>query len=525
MVQDRSGWVAEAMKFLEAAPDAVVIVGQEGRIVFVNTQTVRLFGYSRDELIGRPVEVLIPERFHAGHVHHRADYASLPRTRPMGIGLELYGRRKDGTEFPVEISLSPVETTEGVLVTSAIRDVTDRKRAEEQIRALNHALEERVNERTAELAAEKALLQTYLEVAGMMIVVINADQTVALINTKGCDVLGWPAGEIVGNNWFDRFLPARIRDEVKAVFSKLVAGELVPTEDFQNPILTKSGEERMVAWHNAVLRDNEGRTYAVIGSGEDVTDKMLMELQVRQAEKLAAIGQLTSGLAHEIGTPLNVISGRAEYMLRKMAAGDPLRTNLERILGQIERIAKIVNQLLSFTRTRPLDRRPIALGPLIREMCSLVEHPLREHRIALQVEVPDTLPEIDADPDQIQQVLLNLIMNAIQAMPGGGALTIRAGRTVARREREDPLQDHYVKIEIADEGIGIPPEHLSKIFDPFFTTKDVGKGTGLGLAVSDGIVRRHGGVLRVKSRVGEGSVFSLFLPMKPDADRAEVLHG
>jgi PAS domain S-box-containing protein len=532
MADEQSGWKVYALKFLEAAPDGVVILDREGRISFINSQLLILFGYVREELIGQPVEVLIPERFRSRHLGHRADYADQPRVRPMGVCLDLTGLRKDGSEFPVEISLSPVDTEDGMLVMGVIRDVTDSKRKEAVIRQLNRELEQRVVERTAELAAEKRLFLDYLDVAGVMIVALQADETVALINKRGCEVLGCREEEILGKNWFETFLPGRIRDEVKAVFEQLISGYAEFVEYYRNPILTKHGEERMIAWHNAVVRDEQGRIRAIISSGEDITEKLLLEEQIRQSEKLAVVGQLTAGLAHEIGTPLNVISGRAEQMLRRMEADDPLRANLESILGQIERITKIVNQLLNFTRSRPPALRSVPFAPLVREVLSLVDHQLRSGRITVELDCSEELPVIVADPDQLQQVLLNLVVNAIQAMPDGGLLTIRAGRTVARRGREDQLGDQYLKVEVTDTGVGIAEEHLPKVFDPFFTTKEVGKGTGLGLAVSNSIAHKHGGFLRVKSRVGEGTTLSAYLPLSPDWSRpfgagatAEGRHG
>ncbi|MEW6324554.1 MAG: PAS domain S-box protein [Nitrospirota bacterium] len=517
-----------ALKFLELAPDGFVIADREGRIAFVNMQALKLFGYTRDELLGQPVEVLIPERFHAGHVAHRADYAGLPRTRPMGVGLELYGRRKDGTEFPVEISLSPVETPDGMLVTTAIRDITDRKLAEEQIRRLNQELEERVIERTAELTRSAIALR---ESEARFKAFMNHTAAVAWMKDEG-------GRYAYINEAFERRFQVKldgVQDKTDfELFPADVAKQLHEhdlavlaadeAQELQEAVPTPDGSMHHWLVFKFPFRDASGRRF-VGGMAFDVTEKVMLEQQVRQAEKLAAIGQLTAGLAHEIGTPLSVIGGRAEYMLRKMAADDPLRTNLERIIGQIERITKIVNQLLSFTRTRPLELRPVAVPALVREVLALVEHPLKEHRIVVKVDCGAALPEVPADPDQLQQVLLNLIMNAIQAMPGGGALTIRAARTVPRRQREDPLDDRYVKIEIADQGAGIPPEHLPKIFDPFFTTKEVGKGTGLGLAVSNSIAHKHGGWLRVQSRVGEGSVFSLYLPLQPDPAKDETGAG
>lgn len=513
--QEQHGSEAKLWGFLESAPDAIVIADRKGQIVLVNAQTEKMFGYQRDELIGEPVEILVPERFRKVHAEHRTRYLSEPSTRPMGAALDLVGRCKDGREFPVEISLSPMETEEGLLITSAIRDITERKRAEEEIRKLNQELEQRVIERTAELREEKNKAQKYLDVAGVIFTVIGADQKVILINKKGCEVLEYEENEIIGKNWFDLFLPQSVREQVKAVFVKLMAGEIEPVEYFQNPVLTKTGEERIIAWHNAVLRDEDGKIYAALGSGEDITEKLMLEQQIRQAEKLAAIGQLTSGLAHEIGTPLNVITGRAEYMLRKMSPEDPLRGNLERIILQIERITKIVNQLLSFTRTKPLEIKPLRLASMLQEVLSFFDHQMEQHGITKALDCSETLPEILADSDQIQQVCFNIVLNAIQAMPQGGKLTIHVSRTVPRHDREDLIKDQYIKIEIADTGIGISPEHLSRVFDPFFTTKEAGKGTGLGLAVSYSIARNHGGWISVKSQVGEGSAFCLYLPVKP----------
>ena len=532
--------------FLEFSPDAVMIINSDGRIVLVNSMTEKMFGYHRDELLGKPVEILLPERFREKHVGHRKDYYSEPRMRSMGVGLNLFGRRKDGTEFPVEISLSPMGTENGVHAISFIRDVAEHKRVEEALRIARDELEKRVGERTAELLramgileeniakrerAEKTLraerdkAQRYLDVAGVIIVVIDADQKVSLINKKGCEILGYEEKEIIGKNWFDRFVPERTRDVIKVTFLKLIAGEIKPVEYFQNPVLTKSGEERIIAWHNAVLRDEDDRIYATLSSGLDITEKAELEQQVRQTEKLAAVGQLTTALAHEIGTPLNVIMGRAEYMLRKISSEDPLRENLERIIGQIERITRLVQQLLSFTRTKPLEIRSLRLGSLLQGILLLFEYQLEQQGITVSLDCSNNLPEIWADSDQIQQVCFNIILNAIQAMPHEGNLAIRASRTLARTNREDPIKDQYIKIEIADTGIGIEADKLSKIFDPFFSTKEAGKGTGLGLTVCYSIMRSHGGWIDAKSQAGKGSVFTIYLPLKPAPRMEKILEG
>ena len=511
------------LELLESAPDSIVIADRKGRIVLVNHQTEKLFGYNRNELLGESVEILMPPRFRERHVGHRADFMSQPGTRPMGVSLDLLGKRKDGSEFPVEISLSQMKKGRGLLVTSVIRDITGRKRVEDEIRGLNRNLERRVLERTAQLERERDRAQKFLDVAGAIILVLEPDQTVKLINKMGCEILGVPEKEIVGENWIDKFVPERMRDGIRSVFKKVMSGNLRSVEYYEHPVVTQTGEEKVILWHNILLRNEHGEVNSCISSGLDITEKLQLEQQIRQTEKLAAVGQLVSGLAHEIGTPLGVIGGRAEYMLRKMSPEDPIRENLKRIITQIDRITKIVNQLLSFTRRKPPEVRSVRLVPILQEILSLFEHQTDKQGISAKLESSPTLPEVKADPDQIQQVFFNIILNAIHAMPQGGNLDIHLKQTITRSDREDPIQDQFIKIQITDTGFGIPSENLTRIFDPFFTTKDVGKGTGLGLATSLSVIKNHGGWIDVRSRLGDGSIFCIYIPL--DSTKGELSRG
>lgn len=238
------------------------------------------------------------------------------------------------------------------------------------------------------------------------------------------------------------------------------------------------------------------------------------ETALRTAERLASVGELAAGLAHEIGTPLNVISGRAEGMLSKAPPDSDLRRGLGIIVAQIERISRIVHGMLDFARTREMRPRPVDAARLIATVLEFMEHRLERYRIRVGASLPDGLPRVSADPDQLSQVFLNLVVNAVEAMPEGGTLEVRA--TVVSRthhDHPDAVDRPYLALVFADSGVGIAPEHLPRVFDPFFTTKDVGAGVGLGLSVSYGIVQEHGGWIEIESAPGKGTGVTVYLPV------------
>ncbi|HEU4401292.1 MAG TPA: ATP-binding protein [Candidatus Polarisedimenticolia bacterium] len=238
------------------------------------------------------------------------------------------------------------------------------------------------------------------------------------------------------------------------------------------------------------------------------------EARLRNAERLASLGRLAAGLAHEIGTPLNVIGGRAETLLRRLTGSEVAEKNLRIITAQIERIARIVRGMLDFARAREPRLSPTEVRPVIDKVLEFLEPRFEGGGVRVRPDLPDGLPPVVADADQLHQVFLNLTTNAIDAMPGGGTLSVSA-RQVRRlhSERAGP-ERAFLAVAFEDTGGGIAPEHLGRVFDPFFTTKDVGKGTGLGLSVSYGIVREHGGWIDVESEAGRGSRVSVYLPLE-----------
>jgi signal transduction histidine kinase len=245
-------------------------------------------------------------------------------------------------------------------------------------------------------------------------------------------------------------------------------------------------------------------------------DRLNLERGLRQSDKLASVGQLAAGLAHEIGTPLNIIGGRAEFLLRRQRSDEEIGENLQIIRSQIDRITGIVRQLLEFSRRREPAFRSMDLLPLLNKVAGLLEHKIIDRAVEVRFDIPERLPRIQADPDQLQQVFINLFLNSLQALQPGGTIKISAAR-IPLGNGNGPGADR-IAIEFEDTGAGIPAEHLSQVFDPFFTTKDIGEGTGLGLSVSYGIIKDHGGEIRVESQAGQFTRFTISLPVGDPAE-------
>jgi signal transduction histidine kinase len=237
-----------------------------------------------------------------------------------------------------------------------------------------------------------------------------------------------------------------------------------------------------------------------------------LERQVQQAERLASLGQLAAGLAHEVGTPLNIISGNAEYVLMHLGKGNPRRAELRGIIRQTERITGMIRRLLDYARPKPLSVEPLDVNELVRDTAAVFTRQAEKAGVEMRLELDGRLPELRADGGQLEQLFVNLGLNAIQAMPDGGTLTISTRRS--RRRAPTGGSEPMLAVVFADTGVGIPARHRRAIFEPFFSTKPTGEGTGLGLAVSRRIVENHGGDIRVQSRPGQGATFTVRLPLE-----------
>jgi signal transduction histidine kinase len=247
------------------------------------------------------------------------------------------------------------------------------------------------------------------------------------------------------------------------------------------------------------------RTLLVV---EDLSNLRALETQLLRAEKFATVGVLAAGIAHEIGTPLGVVRGRAEYVLGKLGAAHPQAAGIGVIIEQIDRVSRTIRQLLDFSRLQPAAVRPVALGPMLRDVSELLRLEAERRQVRLEWELPERVPALSADPDQLQQVLVNLALNACDACRAGGRVRL----TAAAPDGASSGAWGLVSLTVQDDGCGIPPESLNQVFDPFFTTKKRGQGTGLGLTVVAHVVRNHGGRVELESEPGRGTCVTVLWP-------------
>ena len=361
--------------------------------------------------------------------------------------------------------------------------------------------QEGVHKRTA-----KGLQTVELQLAGVIqsamdaIITIDEKQHVVQFNAAAETMFGCSAGDAMGKP-IDRFLPERFRANHRQHVKNF--GETQVTDRRMGALgavsgLRFNGEEFPIEASISQFKKGKQRLFTVIL--RDITERKRLESQLHQTERLAELGTLAAGMAHEIGTPMNVILGRAEYLMRK-TSDESTKKGLTTIVSQVERITKIMNQLLSFARQHPIERRPLALSLVVQDIVDVIQERLDKRGIRLEVDMESKCPNVSADRDQMGQVLLNLIVNAIQAMPGGGTLSLRLR-----------CRNEHVHLSVSDTGCGIPAEHVPKLFTPFFSTKEVGEGTGLGLTVVHGIIEEHQGSIAVDSEPGHGATFHIHLP-------------
>ena len=626
---------------LEAAPDAMVCVDAGGRIEVVNAQAERLFGYGRDELIGQPVEMLVPDQARAVHPRHRAEYVTDPRPRPMGAGMELAARRRDGSTFPAEISLSAVDTGEGIVVTAAVRDVTERRLAAETAARLASIIqsshdavigktrdqlitswnpgaerlygyteqemtgrhveviippedrdkEKRLLDRVArgerigqyqtrrvrkdgtvvtvaltlspiadstgaivgvstvsrdvtEHQRAQARFTGLLEAAPDAMVCVDAGGRIAVVNSQAERLFGYGRDELIGQP-----VEMLVPDEARPVHPGRRAGYVAdpaprpmgagmqlagrrrdgttfPAEISLSAIDTDEGILITAAVRDATERlESQAERERLLTQAE--RDKL--ERQLHQSQRLESLGQLAGGVAHDFNNLLGVISNYAAFAGKQVARQVPagqwqsISDDIEQVQMAAGRAAALTHQLLAFARQEVIQPRALNLNDIVAGVEQLLLRTLGEH-VELVTDLASDLPLVLADSGQIEQVLVNLAVNARDAMPGGGKLTIQTtsaqvGEPAAAQSGLHP--GPYVMLKVSDTGCGIPREVLDRVFEPFFSTKPKGEGTGLGLATVYGIITQAGGNVRIYSERGIGTTLTAYLPVTS----AETAHA
>jgi len=511
-VSDRVRAEARFRGLLEAAPDAIVGVSTDGTITLVNAQAERLFGYGRDELLGQPVEILVPEYARDVHPAHRTGYLHDPAPRPMGAGMQLAGRRKDGSQFPAEISLSSIDTEDGIVVSAAVRDVSDRNRAEAKFRGL-------------------------LEAAPDAIVGVSTDGTITLVNAQAERLFGYHRDELLGQP-IEILVPDRVRHRHPGhrgryftdpqprpmgagmqLAARRKDGTEFPAEISLSSIDTEEGQVV-----SAAIRDVTDRLEAQTERErlKATAERERLEAQLHQSQRLESLGQLAGGVAHDfnnlLAVMLNYTAFIAEEITAAAAADSDQRWNavyhdILQIQRAGERATELTHQLLAFGRREVVRPQVLNLNTVVAEVEALLRRTLGEH-IQLHTDLAPDLWPVLADPGQLEQVLVNLAVNARDAMPDGGTLSITTtNRTIDEHAPRPGLRPgRHVQLRVADTGTGIPSDIAERVFEPFFTTKPKGEGSGLGLATVYGIITQAGGHADIRSAVGAGTTFIALLP-------------
>ena len=479
---------------LESTPDAIVMVNVTGRIVLVNSQAEKVFGHKRSELLGQPIEVLLPKRFHSAHLGHRSNFFEQPRTRTMGAGLDLFGLRKGGEEFPVEISLSPIATEEGTMVMSAIRDITDRKKADQKFKDL-------------------------LESAPDAMVIVNGDGTMVLVNSQAVKLFGWSRDELLGQK-IEILVPERFRHHHPGNRGGFFAQPRARSMGAGLELFgqRKDGTEFPVEISLSPLETEDG--LFVFSAIRDVTERKRFEQTLhdknRELESAALVkDRFFASMSHELRTPLNSIIGFTGALRMKLPG--PLNEEQDKQLRIVQTSARhllsLINDLLDLAKLGAgkfeASREWVDCQSLLDELAATLRPEAEKKGLEFMLRLAPQKLVLDTDRRALSQIVINLLGNAIK-------FTER-GRVCLQLESGPGANGPALRISVEDTGPGIPVADQNRLFEAFSRVEAADRrryeGSGLGLHLSRKLAQELGGDIFVRSVYGQGSIFTLELPL------------
>ncbi len=484
---------------IETAVEGIATISERGVIEYVNPAIERLFGYTRDEVLGHNVSMLMPAPYHDEHDAYIARYLSTGERRIIGIGREVSGRRKDGSIFPMHLAVSEVSLGDRRLFTGFLYDITDRKRHEERQTQLLQEINKRNREinclyRVGEaLRTNEPSSETFRQAAQVLVSALSSPYF------SGARVT-------IDDAVYDS---DRCQESPWSLHADIVAAD------------RKRGTVQAFTLENDALRGDALKSERSLIEGvatvlSEAIERVEAQAKVIHASKLASIGELAAGVGHEINNPVNGIINCADIILKEAAPGSNVEKFAGLIRSEADRIATIVHNLLTFSRQEKQQHSLASLTDIVDTVLSLCHKKLDKSNVLLEVDVPENLPRLYCRSEQLQQVLMNLIINGMHALDEKYAeahpdklLRIQARtHTVGTRPG--------VRVTVEDHGTGISDAHRQRMFDPFFTTKGRDKGTGLGLSISDGIVKAHGGAIECETQLGKFTRFHVDLPLRPE---------
>jgi two-component system, LuxR family, sensor kinase FixL len=486
----------ETQALMDAAVDAIVVIDHCGCMQAVNEATCRTFGYRVDELLGQNVSVLMAEPDRGRHDDYLARHHATGHTRIIGIGREVGARRRDGSVFPVRLSVGRVADSLPPRYVGLMRDVS----AE--------------HEASAAIKLQRDRARAYLELHDSILLELDADHRVREVSSRGAELLAASAPCLVGRDWLDFMSGERERERARFLLTGALSGGVPREREFD--CVDVAGEELRIHWRCIALRAANGEPVGWLCSGADVTARELAERQARLAQdrltqvaRVATAGEMAAGVAHEINQPLTAITTYARACERYLSMSEPdlaeARDAVREIAAEGLRAGAIIRRLRQMVRLDTPDTRTrVDLNGLIEELRSLLESDARAHGAQLVIDMEPDLPAVTGNGLHLQQVVLNLVRNSLEALlespTGTRHVTIATSR----------IEDGEVEMRVEDDGPGIDPAIAGRLFDPFLTTKAA--GTGLGLSMCRTIVQSHGGSIAASQRNPHGSRFVVRLP-------------